>query len=199
MINRQKFYEGFRSKFGKLVQPKVDAINFLLDEFDKSELFDSKAKIAYAFATIMRETAETFQPVKEGYWITNNRVQKLYNYYYNHNRHALDTIFPNGLAGKNYLGRGRIQTTHNYNYKNIGDKLGIDLLNNPDLALDNETDWKILELGFSTGIWTGKKLSNYINDDIVDYYNARKIVNGLDHAREIANDAEKFYNIIEFS
>lgn len=199
MINRENFYNGFRQKFGKLVQPKVNAINFLLEKFDESELFDSKGKIAYAFATILRETADTFEPVKEGYWITKNRVQKLYNYYYNHNRHALNTIFPNGLAGKNYLGRGRIQTTHNYNYKNIGDKLGIDLLNNPDLALDNETDWKILELGFSAGIWTGKKLSNYINDDIVDYYNARKIVNGLDHAREIANDAEKFYNIIEFS
>lgn len=198
MINRKLFFAGYKSKFGNLNQRQVNGLEFLLTEFDKSILFDTKAKISYALATIKRETADTFQPVKEGYWITNNRVQKLYNYYYNHNRHALDTIFPNGLAGKNYLGRGRIQTTHNYNYKNIGDKLGIDLLNNPDLALDNETDWKILELGFSTGIWTGKKLSNYINDDIVDYYNARKIVNGLDHAREIANYAQDFFNIISF-
>lgn len=198
MINRKLFFAGYKSKFGNLNQRQVNGLEFLLTKFDESILFDTKAKISYALATIKRETADTFEPVKEGYWITNNRVQKLYNYYYNHNRHALDTIFPNGLAGKNYLGRGRIQTTHNYNYKNIGDKLGIDLLNNPDLALDNETDWKILELGFSTGIWTGKKLSNYINDDIVDYYNARKIVNGLDHAREIANYAQDFFNIISF-
>ncbi len=198
MINRKTFFQLYKSKFGNLNQRQVNGLEFLLTKFDESILFDTKAKISYALATIKRETADTFEPVKEGYWITNNRVQKLYNYYYNHNRHALDTIFPNGLAGKNYLGRGRIQTTHNYNYKNIGDKLGIDLLNNPDLTLDNETDWKILELGFSTGIWTGKKLSNYINDDIVDYYNARKIVNGLDHAREIANYAQDFFNIISF-
>jgi len=198
VIDREKFYNGFRQKFGKLVQPKVDAINFLLDEFDKSELFDSKAKIAYAFATIMRETAETFQPVKEGYWITNNRVQKLYNYYYNHNRHALDTIFPNGLAEKNYLGRGYVQVTHNYNYKNIGDKIGVDLLNNPDKALEPEIAYKIMEYGMFNGTFTGKKLSRYINNSIIDYYNARKVINGLDSAKEIASNAEKFYNIIEF-
>lgn len=99
MINRKLFFAGYKSKFGNLNQRQVNGLEFLLTEFDKSILFDTKAKISYALATIKRETADTFQPVKEGYWITNNRVQKLYSYYYNHNRHALDTIFPNGLAG----------------------------------------------------------------------------------------------------
>jgi len=96
-IDREFFYAGWRLHFGKLQQPLVDRVNFLLDEFDKSTVFDTKAKIAYALATIKRETAETFAPVKEGYWITKNRVQTLYNYYYKNNRPALRTIFPNGL------------------------------------------------------------------------------------------------------
>ena len=37
-----------------------------------------------------------------------------------------------------YHGRGYIQLTHDYNYKKYGDRLGIDLLNNPELALDGD-------------------------------------------------------------
>jgi putative chitinase len=39
-------------------------------------------------------------------------------------------------GGQRYMGRGPIQLTHDYNYKKFGDKLGIDLLNNPELAAD---------------------------------------------------------------
>ncbi len=198
MINRKTFFQLYKSKFGNLNQRQVNGLEFLLTKFDESILFDTKAKISYALATIKRETADTFEPVKEGYWITNNRVQKLYNYYYNHNRHALDTIFPNGLAGFNYLGRGLVQITHNYNYKNIGDKIGIDLLNAPDVALDPSTAFKIMEYGMFNGTFTGKKITNYINDNIIDYYNCRKVINGLDSAREIANYAQDFFNIISF-
>jgi putative chitinase len=37
-----------------------------------------------------------------------------------------------------YHGRGYVQLTHDYNYKKYGDRLGIDLLNNPELALDGD-------------------------------------------------------------
>jgi predicted chitinase len=39
-------------------------------------------------------------------------------------------------GGKRYRGRGYIQLTHKYNYKTYGDMLGIDLVNNPELAKD---------------------------------------------------------------
>jgi putative chitinase len=39
-------------------------------------------------------------------------------------------------GGRRYMGRGPIQLTHDYNYKKFGDKLGIDLVNNPELAAD---------------------------------------------------------------
>ena len=37
-----------------------------------------------------------------------------------------------------YHGRGYIQLTHDYNYKKYGDRIGVDLLNNPELALDGD-------------------------------------------------------------
>jgi len=46
---------------------------------------------------------------------------------------------PNGkVVPAKYHGRGYIQLTHDYNYKKYGDRLGVDLLNNPELALDGD-------------------------------------------------------------
>ena len=51
---------------------------------------------------------------------------------------------------------------------------------------------KILVDGMINGIFTGRKLSNYITDVSKDFFNARKIINGLDKAELIASYAEKF-------
>lgn len=198
-IDREYFYSGWRACFGKLQQPKVDRVNFLLEEFDKSSVFDTRAKTAYSFATIKRETAETFAPVEEGYWMTSNRVQKLYNYYANHNPGALSTIFPNGKNGINYLGRGYVQVTHNFNALKLEKAFGIPFFSNPDLLLEPDNAFKSMEHGMNTGLFTGKKLANYFTNDGYDFYKARKIINGLDAASEIANNAELFFNIIKFT
>ncbi|KAG6547903.1 hypothetical protein Mapa_010723 [Marchantia paleacea] len=50
-------------------------------------------------------------------------------------------------AGKQYYGRGPLQLSWNYNYKQCGDAIGIDLLNNPELV---ETDAVV---SFKTAIW----------------------------------------------
>jgi predicted chitinase len=42
-------------------------------------------------------------------------------------------------GGSAYAGRGYIQLTHRYNYQSYGDLIGVDLVNNPDLALDPRT------------------------------------------------------------
>jgi len=39
-------------------------------------------------------------------------------------------------GGKNFLGRGYIHLTHDYNYKKYGQMIGVDLYNNPHLASD---------------------------------------------------------------
>lgn len=46
-------------------------------------------------------------------------------------------------GGKRYKGRGYIQLTHDYNYKKYGDRLGVDLLNNPEKAAEPDIAAKI--------------------------------------------------------
>jgi len=50
--------------------------------------------------------------------------------------------------GVRYKGRGYLQITGRANYENYGKKLGIDLINNPELALDPTVSAKILAMYF---------------------------------------------------
>ncbi len=46
--------------------------------------------------------------------------------------------------------------------------------------------------GMSKGLFTRRKLSDYIVEGAVDYIGARRIINGQDHARLIAQFAHAF-------
>ena len=51
---------------------------------------------------------------------------------------------PNGKTYKaKFHGRGYVQLTHDYNYEKYGKMFGVDLLSNPDLAMDGELAAKI--------------------------------------------------------
>ena len=47
------------------------------------------------------------------------------------------------------------------------------------------------------GLFTGKKLSDYINATKTDYLNARRIINGVDRADDIKGYAEKLEKCFE--
>ncbi len=87
------------------------------------------------------------------------------------------------------------------NYINMGHNLGIgnNLANNPSLALQPATAYKIMSYGMVHGSFTGAKLSDYINSRTTDYVNARRIINGLDHASTIAANARKWETILRAS
>ena len=50
----------------------------------------------------------------------------------------------------------------------------------------------ILVHGFKYGVFTGRKLTDYINESATDFINARRCINALDRAEEIAARAEKW-------
>jgi hypothetical protein len=50
----------------------------------------------------------------------------------------------------------------------------------------------ILVHGFKTGTFTGRKISDYINERKKDFFNARRCINGLDRAADIARLAERY-------
>jgi hypothetical protein len=133
----------------------------------------SQAQIAYIIATVQHETAESFQPVKESYYLGEpagkNHRQTLHYY--------------------PYYGRGYVQLTWDYNYRKYSDVLGLDLVNDPDLVMRADISLFILVDGMKRGTFTGIKLDDYISDNGVYFWSARKIINGLDQAERIESYA----------
>jgi len=72
--------------------------------------------------------------------------------------------------------------------------LGIDIYNNPDLVLDSEIAAKVMVYGMMNGSFTNSKLRDHINGTKKDFFNARRIVNGLDKAGLIRDYAVKIWN-----
>lgn len=93
--------------------------------------------------------------------------------------------------GFKYRGRGYVQLTWKKNYRKSGEYLKKDLVNNPELALDQKNATKIMIYGMKTGMFTTKKISSYISEDSADYLNARRVINGMDKADSIAGYASK--------
>ena len=94
--------------------------------------------------------------------------------------------------GFKYRGRGYVQLTWKENYRKIGNELGIDLVNNPDRASEPWIAAQATVIGMRDGIFTGRKLSDYIGNGQVDFVGARRIVNGNDKAALIAGYAETY-------
>lgn len=130
-------------------------------------------QVAYVLATVEWETNRTFKPVREAYWKSEEWRRRNLRYY-------------------PYYGRGYVQLTWEANYRKYAKILGIDLVGNPDLALEPEIALFILVHGFKTGAFTGKKLEDFVKEDGYDFIQARRCINALDKAEEIAALAEKY-------
>ncbi|MEQ8467602.1 S8 family serine peptidase, partial [Coleofasciculus sp. E1-EBD-02] len=101
--------------------------------------------------------------------------------------------------GRRFKGRGYVQITGRSNYTQWSQRLGIDLVSQPHKASEPAIAVKILVQGMRDGTFTGKKLSDYINGSSRDFRNARRIVNGIDKAAEIAQIAENYFNVLNNS
>ena len=99
--------------------------------------------------------------------------------------------------GFKYRGRGCVHLTWKINYRKATVKYGVDFVATPNLAGDFNYAVPVMIWGMENGVFTGRKLSNYMNETTIDYLNARKIINGNDQKSLIASYAEKFQLILE--
>jgi predicted chitinase len=99
--------------------------------------------------------------------------------------------------GPRYCGRGYVQLTWKANYKKLGDLVGFPLVGNPDLAMRPDIAAEIMVKGMSQGLFTGKKLGDYITAEKCDFVGARRVINGTDHAKEIAREAEHYLTALQ--
>jgi len=66
------------------------------------------------------------------------------------------------------------------------------------LVIIKENAYNIMKYGFVNGTFNGKKLTDYIDGDKLDYFNAIRIINGTDKASLIQDYAEKLREGIKY-
>lgn len=103
--------------------------------------------------------------------------------------------------GERFRPRGYVGITGRDNYYRMSQLLGFqpkmsDLVDSPDKAVEPRIAYRILSMGMRDGLFTGRRLSDYLNDEQTDYVNARRIVNGTDNARQIAEMARAFEGML---
>jgi len=93
-----------------------------------------------------------------------------------------------------------VQITGRANYARMTQVLGLapeaDLVGDPEQALRPAIAYQIMSVGMRKGLFTGKKLADYIGPGKCDYRNARQIINGLDQADRIAGYAATLEKIV---
>lgn len=209
-MDRKKFFTEVRQSVfhGHLRQKQVDGINIILDAWTAS-VFNDLRWLAYMLGTAFHETGATMQPIKEygnlAYFTRMYDVQG--------KRPDVAKRMGNVRPGDGarYCGRGFVQLTWQLNYKRAGYILGIDLVNNPDLALKPDVAARIMFEGMTDALvifedstsvdpkfsFTGRTLEQYFNAKTEDWINARRVINGLDHAGIIAETAQDFYAALQ--
>lgn len=200
-------FDKVRAVFGgSLTQKQVDGLNAIVDTWNVVAHTDNRQQLADVLATAKWESAHTMQPVKEtgtakvpqpSDELVIARLNKAY------------------AAGKlpwvkkpywkdGWFGRGLVQLTHEFNYKGplrnaVNLKFGVDIYTDRDATLRLDVAAFILVWGMVHGVFTGQSLNAVIDDldesDVEDYKEflaARKIINGTDHAADIAKLALAF-------
>lgn len=176
MFDRDQFFGHVNPTLfeGKMASTQKSGMVLILDEWDKRGLTDFRW-LAYMLATVYWECDRTMQPIRE---IGGT-----------HARYAP------------YYGRGFVQLTWQANYAKASRFVGVDLVADPDRALDPPIAVQVLFDGMLDGWFTatGKKLADYDTTALAfgyDYTGARHIINGTDRAVVIAGLAFKFYYCI---
>ncbi len=188
-MDKAVFFDAIRGRVN-LTERNVPGFDRILDYGQARGT--SLSDMAYILATAYWETGAQMAPVVEAYWKSENWRKKNLRYWPWH-------------------GRGLIQTTWEDNYVKIGKAIqddfhlpaSPDFTTHPDKLLEWEWSLPALFVGMERGIYTGKKLDDYIDDtpgdddQFEEYKMARRIVNGTDKDDEIAYLALAFEDGLE--
>ncbi|MCB1178678.1 MAG: hypothetical protein KDK36_13920 [Leptospiraceae bacterium] len=147
-------------------------------------------QIAYVIATAEHES-HLGKMMMERQWVKDEAANNKYFTERYGSRKDLGNIEP--ADGPRFTGRGFCQITGRVNYTYWSKKLGIDLINNPDLAAkDISVAARILVVGMRDGTFTKRhKLADHIGGGKRDFDNARRIINAVEDKKNPKNHAEK--------
>ncbi len=195
-IDRRFFFDTVREALfkGTLSAPQVEGMTAILNFWEERMADADPRWLAYILATAFHETAYTMQPVRETLATSDARAVEI-----------LETAFASGKLswvktpywrldedGKSWLGRGLVQLTHKRNYEAMSALTGIDLVAEPDRAMEMGPAVSILIEGMVQGSFSKHKLADHLNATNDDWINARRIVNGTDRAEKLAGYGKTF-------
>ncbi|MCD4660803.1 MULTISPECIES: hypothetical protein [Agrobacterium] len=209
-MDRKEFFSSVRASVfgGRLSSSQVSGVEALLDACDRYGVTDGR-HVAYVLATPTIETGMSFEPISENLSYSAEGLLRTFPRYFTPTDAKAYARQPQRIAnrayggrmgngneasgdGWRYRGRGFVQITGKDNYSKFSKLLGIDLVGNPDLALEVKTAADIAVIGMRDGVFTGKQLSDYFGGS-TDWVNARRIINGTDRAADIARYGKAFH------
>ncbi len=113
-FNRENFFSGYRKKYGALNQTQVNGLDSLLTGIEQDSAVTDVRWAAYMLATVKHECADRYQPLEE---FGKGKGRK----YGSPVKLVIDGKTYNNV----YFGRGYVQLTWDFNYKNLGAALGL--------------------------------------------------------------------------
>jgi len=172
--DRKPFYDIVRPLFGgHMTASQVSGMERILNHARTITLPDPR-HLAYILATTLWETGRVMMPIEEV---------------------GHGAGHPYGAT--QFWGRGLVQLTNEDNYRRMGAHIGIDLVAHPERMLEWDVSLVVLFEGMGLGMFTGAKLADSFNATTDDPRGARRIVNGTDHAVEVAGAHALFLQGLE--
>ena len=136
----------------------------------------SNAQVAYVLATAEHES-DSFKTLEE---------------YSSGTQYEGRADLGNTIAGDGarFKGRGYVQLTGRLNYTRYSGIAGLHLARLPIIVMN----WPALSVfiivdGMVRGVYTGRRLGDFVNSTKQDFFNARQVINGHDRAEKIAGQA----------
>ena len=200
VIDRKVFFASIRGSLfgGRLSGLQVAGTGAILDAWEAMRPESDPRWLAYMLATAFHETAATMQPVRETLAASDAAAAA-----------RLESAWARGRLGsvrtpywrpdpdgRYWLGRGLVQLTHKANYERMSRETGIDLVADPARAMEMEVAVAILFAGMEKGLFTGRKLADYFTPGRADWTNARRVINGLDRAADVAAYGRCFHRAL---